>query len=287
MTSLLVLQSLWSLENIPWADLDAGLEATIRQVAAAGFDGVGVNLARRGRAETTARVCADLGQTWEAQAYVRSADELSRFIDQAEALGGAHHLNVQVGVREPRLEPALALMQSLEAVAAQAPLPVFYETHRGRLTNDLAFTVALLEACPGVRLTGDLSHYVVAHEMPLPIPPAESAAISQVLDRCESFHGRVADTNQVQVALSGPRQRPWVDQFAAWWKDGFRRWRSRSPTDASLTFLCELGPPSYAITDPSGAELSDRWLEALELKAMARALFEAARSPRTADAPSP
>ena len=31
-------------------------------------------------------------------------------------------------------------------------------------------------------------------------------------------------------------------------------------------FLCELGPPEYAITDGNGKELSDRWKEALTIK---------------------
>jgi hypothetical protein len=40
-----------------------------------------------------------------------------------------------------------------------------------------------------------------------------------------------------------------------------------------LTFLCELGPPPYAITGPDGAEISDRWQEALLMKGMIRELW--------------
>jgi hypothetical protein len=41
-----------------------------------------------------------------------------------------------------------------------------------------------------------------------------------------------------------------------------------------LTFLCELGPPPYAITGPDCAELSDRWRDALVMKDMIRKLWD-------------
>jgi hypothetical protein len=40
-----------------------------------------------------------------------------------------------------------------------------------------------------------------------------------------------------------------------------------------LTFLCELGPKEYAMTDRNGYELSDRWEEALMLKDLVRTMW--------------
>lgn len=59
-----------------------------------------------------------------------------------------------------------------------------------------------------------------------------------------------------------------------WWEYGIRSWRRRAPPDATLTFLCELGPKEYAITGADGYEMSDRWEEAQMLKDMIRKLWD-------------
>ena len=70
----------------------------------------------------------------------------------------------------------------------------------------------------------------------------------------------------MQIQIDFPQHQEWVGIFRSWWKQGMRSWRARNPEDATLLFLCELGPPSYAITDANGNELSDRWQEALTIK---------------------
>jgi hypothetical protein len=42
-------------------------------------------------------------------------------------------------------------------------------------------------------------------------------------------------------------------------------WRQRN-ADGDCIFLCELGPPEYAMTGPDGKELSNRFEEALQIK---------------------
>ncbi len=48
--------------------------------------------------------------------------------------------------------------------------------------------------------------------------------------------------------------------------------RSGHPGKPTVAILCELGPPTYAITGTDGYELSDRWQEALKMRDMIRAL---------------
>jgi hypothetical protein len=119
--------------------------------------------------------------------------------------------------------------------------------------------------------------------------------ITQVLERSDSFQGRVAARGQIQIALDFPQNAKWVALFRDWWRQGFAAWLQRhagrhvdgrGEADAALVFLCELGPPDYAITDAQGRELSDRWAEAALLAQWAREIWRevklAQAGPKTA-----
>ena len=108
--------------------------------------------------------------------------------------------------------------------------------------------------------------FVVDRELRLPLPERDKSFINNVLERSDCFQGRIANREQIQIQIDFPQHQEWVDQFRVWWKDGIRMWRSRNKKDATLIFLCELGPRPYAITDKNQEELSDRWEEALTIK---------------------
>jgi hypothetical protein len=175
-----------------------------------------------------------------------------------------------------RLEDMIRVIERWLEVAAEEAMPIQFETHRNCITNDLFATVQLLDAVPAMRLAADLSHYVVDRELPCP-PPAELAAlISKVISRSESFQGRVAARGQIQIPLDLEQSAKWVALFRGWWAEGFRAWRARHHgTGDALVFLCELGPPDYALTDRDGREMSDRWEEALTLARWARETWSA------------
>lgn len=271
MPRLLLLQSVWGLDQCPGFDVWNDLETALQAVVDAGFDGAGVNLARQERTAITSRFMNERGLAWEAQVLARDADELARFADAAAGLS-AHHLNVQIAGPMDRVADAVRLVETMERVREQAGLPIFYETHRGRLTQDLPFFLRMLDALPGLPLTGDLCHYVVAGEWDLPLDAGKQAAIDRVLRQARAFHGRVATAHQVQAPIGGHHQL-WLDLFLGWWKQGFDHWRAQAGAGDTLSFMVELGPPPYAVVDVRGRELTDRWQEAQRLKDLVRGLW--------------
>jgi hypothetical protein len=176
-----------------------------------------------------------------------------------------------------RLAEMVPLIEGWLRLAEEEGMPIQFETHRNCITNDLYTTVQLLDAVPQMRLAADLSHYVVDREMPCPPPPPLQNLITKVLERSDSFQGRVAARGQIQIALDFPQNAKWVALFREWWRQGFAGWLARQgEAEGSLVFLCELGPPDYALTDAEGRELSDRWAEAGLLARWARDIWREA-----------
>ena len=144
-------------------------------------------------------------------------------------------------------------------------MPIQFETHRNCITNDLYATLCLIDAVPEMRLCADLSHFVVDREFKLPLDHRDQGLIQRIIDRSDSFQGRVASRQQIQLQLDFPQHAKWVELFRGWWRDGLESWRARND-EGDCIFLCELGPPEYAMTGPDGREMSSRWDEALTIR---------------------
>lgn len=269
---LLVLQSLWAMERRHPDGVEWPLDRKLAMIRDAGFDGAGVRFADDAYARQVTGFLRQHGLAWQAQCYPAAVEDLRPILDRVRALG-ADHVNLQPDVRPYRLEECFPFIEGWRRLAAESGVPVYIETHRDRMTTDLITTLHLLDRFPDLRLTADLSHYLLGREFAWPVSAENHALIHRILDNAWAYHGRVASREQIQLQISFPHHRDWLELFMGWWDYGFRSWRRRAPADATLTFLCELGPKEYAMTGSDGAELSDRWQEALLLKDMIRSLW--------------
>lgn len=272
MQSLRVYQSLWAMEQRRPDGFEWTLAQKLQMIRDAGFDGAGVRFVDRAFAGEVTGQLREWGLTWQAQCYPRTVGELAPVLENVLEFG-ADHLNLQADARPHTLAECVPLIEGWRGLAREAGVPMHFETHRDRMTTDLYFTLRLLDRFPDLRLTGDLSHYLVGREFAWPVSDENHGLMHRVMDQCWGFHGRVASREQIQVQLSFPHHAHWLELFMGWWEYGFRSWRRRAPKDAVLTFLCELGPKDYAMTGRDGYELSDRWEEAQLLMRLVRELW--------------
>ncbi len=268
MQSLKIYQSLWAMELRRPDGFEHSDEERFDMIANAGFDGVCLDpaadeidacLARRPLFERYGLECM-------INAFPKTDDDLRKLLDLAVEMN-ATTFSI-IGVVYPRTsDDAIPIIRRWMEIAADKGVPIMFETHRDCITNDMFLTLQLIDAIPEMRLCADLSHYVLNREISLPLTEGSKGMFSQLIDRSDCFQGRVANREQIQIPIAFPQHAEWVELFKAWWGQGFRSWRARNADDANLVFLCELGPPHYAITDAAGHELSDRWEEALTIKA--------------------
>jgi len=268
-----VYQALWAMEHRRPGEPQPAFADSFDRVRDAGFDGMAIDLGALTfeQARETVPHFARTGLGGLLTAFPRSIEELRPALHLAKQIG-APFVNVIGQVMPLSVAGSIPVIREWLRVAAEEGMPIQFETHRNCITNDLFATVQLLDAVPEMRLAADLSHYVVDREMPCPPPADLQALVDRILARSDSFQGRVAARGQIQISSAFPQNAKWLRLFSAWWRAGFASFKARA--EGAPIFLCELGPPDYAITDADGRELSDRWAEALALREMARALWD-------------
>ena len=272
MQKLLVFQSLWAMERRHTDGIERSLEENIRMIAEAGFDGISTDWRNRDTARRASALLKASGMSAEGQCFPKTVDELKPALEVATEFR-LHHLDIQPDVRPRRLQDCIPLIEGWRRLTEEVDFPVYIETHRDRMTTDLYFTLDLLDRFPDLKLLADLSHFLVGREFATPIDETNHAYMRRILDNSWAFHGRVASREQVQIEISFPHHKMWVDLFKEWWAYGFRSWRKRAGEDATLAFTCELGPKPYAITGPDGYDTTDRWKESLIMRDLAREIW--------------
>jgi hypothetical protein len=274
MQKLEIYQSLWGMElrspHVP----ERTPEESFAMFAKAGFDGMCIDpsVPEIPDMRKLKPLYQEHGLGCMVNGFPNHEDDMQPLLEFAREFD-ACMVNVISGVMPIRPEDAVPTVRRWIGEAENIAMPLLFETHRDGLLNDMYFTLQLMELVPEMRLCADLSHFVVDRELRAPVPGRDQEYIESILDRSDCFQGRVASREQVQVAINFPQHQEWVEIFKGWWQFGMREWRRRNAEDATLVFLCELGPPPYAITDGEQRELSDRWQESLQIADWVRKIW--------------
>jgi hypothetical protein len=201
---------------------------------------------------------------------------------------GDHCITVHAGWGMEDDDEVFRLVESILAASDRHHLPIFIETHRATMTQDLWRTIQIIRRFPEVRFNGDFSHYYCGQELAYGDWASKLAFMEPIFNRVGFMHGRIGSPGCMQVPISADlTSRPtqahgvinYLDHFKELWTHAMLGFlRTASPGDV-LIFAPELlsGGHYYARKFPNAsgelAEESDRYAEALLYKDLARACF--------------
>ena len=262
-----IYQSLWAMERRIPGQAEEPVEVHMERIAEAGYAGACIdpNVSEIPDCLALKPIFERLGLKCMVNAFPHDVDALQPLLNMAAEMN-ATQVNVIGGVMPLTAAEATPVINTWLSMANAYDFPFLLETHRNGTLNDLFFTLEVLERVPELRLCADLSHFVVDRELQIPLNETDENYFSTILERSDSFQGRISNNQQIQIAIDFPQHRDWVAQYRQWWQQGMSGWHARQPHDATLNFLVELGPPAYAITGADQLELSDRWQEGLQIR---------------------
>lgn len=156
------------------------LDRVCGMVADAGFDGLAIDLgaADVGTAHAVRRHLKREGLTPLIVAFPRSVAGFCETLRMARDFGSPY-VNLIGQVFPLTVEGAIPVVRRWIEMSYEEDMPVQFETHRNCITNDLFFTLSLLDAVPEMRLAGDFSHYIVDREFKLPLATWERGLLDR------------------------------------------------------------------------------------------------------------
>lgn len=165
------------------------------------------------------------------------------------------YVNCHSGRDYYTFDQAKAFFELAAGVKKESRVPVYHETHRGRLCFAAHTTRRFLEEVPDLRLTLDISHWCNVHESLLGDQP-ETVALA--LSRTDHIHARIGHPEGPQV--NDPRAPEWESALNAhlgWWD---KIVEMKSKAGERMTILTEFGPPHYLPALPYTQQpVADQW----------------------------
>jgi len=173
-------------------------------------------------------------------------------------------------------DAAARLVEAVLAAAERHRIPLYVETHRATLFQDMWRSVEMVKRFPELRFNGDFSHWYTGCEMVYGDFEEKMRFIEPVLGRVRFIHGRIGNPGsmQVDVGEGDEAAHPYVSHFKALWRAVMAGARRAAEQDVFLFVPELLSPRIYygrRLVVESGAtrEECDRWTQGLVLKGIA------------------
>ena len=243
---------------------DGSIENFCAKVKKEGYDGIenwwpGTEPEQREMFDAVKKHGLDLGIIWGADegTYTEHAATFKKTVNAfaKQTIQKPVYINLHSGRDYFSFDDNRKLVEYSSAVSKETGIPIYHETHRGRMMFAAHVTNEFIKKYPELKLTLDISHWCNVHESLLENQPD---AVAVALERTEHIHARVGYQEGPQVA--DPRAPEWkyaVDAHFAWWDKVVERKRKAGER---ITILTEFGPPLYMQTLPYTLQpLSNQW----------------------------
>lgn len=216
---------------------------------------------------------------------IRVFDDVGQMRDAVKARrdAGCDCTTAHLGTGFESDDEMLRLAEAMLDIALTERHPVYLETHRATMTQDIRRTLDLIERLPELRFNGDFGHWYIGHEFTYGDMEMKFAALRPVFERTRFLHLRLSSNAFGQVTASDPAESRHLDYYKRMWIAAFEGFlRSAGPGDY-IAVHPELLPARAfypkMVPGPDGVlrEESDRWTEAAFLIAVAEQCFDAAK----------
>lgn len=197
---------------------------------------------------------------------------------------GCDCTTIQLGTGIEDDAEAARLGEALLEISQALDHPIYLETHRATMTQDIRRTTDLVARFPELRFNGDFGHWYIGHELTYGDMELKFEAMRPVFERTRFLHLRVSSNAFGQLTASDPAEARHLDYYKRMW------------TAACAGFLASAVPGDYfavhpellparafypkMVKGPDGEwrEESDRWTESAFLIEVLRECFAAAQA---------
>ena len=232
------------------------------RIVKAGFQGI-----QDGNPE----LCKEFGLQLTAHARINDVGDL----DELAPKWNAENYNcatIHLGWGIESDEKVDELVKYVLEISSKLDFPIYIETHRATITQDMFRTVELTKRFPEIRFNGDFSHWYTGQEMVYGGIENKWNFIQPIFDRVRFMHGRIGNPGSIQVDVKNDINLEYVNHFKKMWKRSFIGFLKTAEPGDYICFTVELLKAEifYARTIPNGSgieqEEGDRWQQALLYK---------------------